>query len=90
MKEPFKKLNLTQLEEAVPQLLDQARREQRTYETFLAQALAAELSGREQKAITRRRLTKPAVNASAVGRKEDTPLLDKRGARTPTLVYQQG
>jgi len=38
----------------VPQLLDQARREQWTYETFLARALAAELSGREQKAIARR------------------------------------
>lgn len=50
----YKKLNLTQLEVALPPLLDRARSEQWTYETFLEHALAAELDGREQKAIARR------------------------------------
>lgn len=54
MKEAYKKLNLTQLETVLPQLLDQARREQWTYEVLLERALAAELDGREQKAIARR------------------------------------
>ena len=40
MKEPFKKLNLTQLEAVLPQILEGARREQWTYETFLEHALA--------------------------------------------------
>jgi hypothetical protein len=51
----YKQLNLTHLETALPQLLEPARREQWTYETFLERALAAELDGREQKAIARRR-----------------------------------
>jgi DNA replication protein DnaC len=50
----YKQLNLTHLETAVPQLLEQARREQWTYETLLDRALVAELDGREQKAIARR------------------------------------
>lgn len=54
MKEAYKKLNLTQLEVVLPQLLDQARHEQWTYEVLLERALAAELDGREQKAIARR------------------------------------
>ncbi len=54
MKEMYKQLNLTQLEEVLPQLLDQARREQWTYETLLERALTAEVEGREQKAIARR------------------------------------
>lgn len=47
-------LNLTHLEAVLPQLLDQARAEQWTYEIFLAHALAAEVDGREQKAMARR------------------------------------
>jgi DNA replication protein DnaC len=54
MKGAYQKLNLTQLEAVLPQLLDQARREQWTYETLLERALAAEVDGREQKAIARR------------------------------------
>lgn len=54
MKGAYKKLNLTHLEVALPQVLDLARREQWTYETLLERALAAELAGREQKATARR------------------------------------
>jgi DNA replication protein DnaC len=50
----YQQLNLTHLEVALPQMLDCARAEQWTYETFLGRALAAELEGREQKAIARR------------------------------------
>ena len=50
----YKQLNLTQLEIVLPTLLDQARREQWTYETLLERALAAELDGRERKAMARR------------------------------------
>jgi DNA replication protein DnaC len=50
----YKQLNLTYLEAALPQVLEAARREQWTYETVLERALAAELDGREQKAIARR------------------------------------
>jgi DNA replication protein DnaC len=50
----YHQLNLTHLEAMLPQLLDQARAEQWTYETFLARALAAEVDGREQKAMARR------------------------------------
>ncbi|BCL84535.1 hypothetical protein ccbrp13_70000 [Ktedonobacteria bacterium brp13] len=50
----YKQLNLTQLEVVLPTLLDQARREQWTYETLLERALAAELDGRERKAMARR------------------------------------
>lgn len=50
----YQQLNLTHLEAALPHILDAARREQWTYETLLERALAAELDGREQKAIARR------------------------------------
>lgn len=50
----YKQLNLTHLEAGLPQVLEAARREQWTYETLLERALAAELEGREQKAIARR------------------------------------
>jgi DNA replication protein DnaC len=50
----YKQLNLTHLEAGLPQLLEIARHEQWTYETMLERALAAELDGREQKAIARR------------------------------------
>ena len=63
MKGVYKKLNLSHLEVVLPQLLEQARKAQWTYETVLERALAAELSGREQKAIARRfkaaRIPKP-------------------------------
>lgn len=50
----YKQLNLTHLEAALSPLLSTAQREQWTYETFLERALAAELDGREQQAMTRR------------------------------------
>jgi DNA replication protein DnaC len=50
----YQHLNLTHLEAALPQVVQAAQREQWTYETFLQRALAAELEGREQKAMARR------------------------------------
>lgn len=50
----YYQLNLTHLEVALPQVLQEARAEQWTYETFLQRALTAELSGREQQAMARR------------------------------------
>lgn len=50
----YQQLNLTHLEAALPQVLQAAQREQWTYETFLERVLAAELEGREQKAMARR------------------------------------
>lgn len=50
----YQQLRLTHLEATLPHLLQEARTEQWTYETFLQRALGAELSGREQKAIARR------------------------------------
>lgn len=50
----YKQLNLTHLEAALPHVLEEARHEQWTYEVFLERALAAEVGGREQKAIARR------------------------------------
>ncbi len=50
----YHQLHLTHLEAALPHLLEEARREQWTYETLLQRALAAELSGRESKANARR------------------------------------
>lgn len=50
----YRQLNLMHLEAALPQMLEQARAEQWTYETLLERALASELEGREQKAIARR------------------------------------
>lgn len=50
----YKQLNLSHLETALPHVLERARAEQWTYERFLEQALAAEVEGREQKAIARR------------------------------------
>jgi DNA replication protein DnaC len=63
MKGAYKKLNLAHLEGVLPQLLEEARTLQWTYETFLERALSAELDGREQKALARRykaaRIPKP-------------------------------
>ncbi len=50
----YQQLNLTHLQAVLPQLLQTAQHEQWTYETMLQRALAAELEGREQKAIARR------------------------------------
>lgn len=50
----YKQLNLLHLEVALPQLLQQARTEQWTYETLVQRALGSEVEGREQKALARR------------------------------------
>jgi DNA replication protein DnaC len=50
----YTQLKLPHLEAALPHLLEEARSTQWTYETFLQRALAAELEGREQKAMARR------------------------------------
>jgi DNA replication protein DnaC len=50
----YQQLNLAHLEAALPHVLQQARTEQWTYETFLERAIASELDGREQKAMARR------------------------------------
>lgn len=50
----YTQLNLTHLEAKLPLVLERTRAEQWTYETLLEHALAAELDGREQKAIARR------------------------------------
>lgn len=50
----YHQLNLAHLEVALPQVFSRARAEQWTYETFLEKALAAEVDGREQKALARR------------------------------------
>jgi DNA replication protein DnaC len=47
-------LNLAYAEAALPQVLERARAEQWTYETFLQRVWASELDGREQKAMARR------------------------------------
>jgi DNA replication protein DnaC len=50
----YQLLHLSHLEAALPQVVQAAQREQWTYETFLQRALAAELEGREHKAMARR------------------------------------
>jgi DNA replication protein DnaC len=50
----YQQLNLAHLQAALPQVCSRASAEQWTYETFLEYALAAELDGREQKALARR------------------------------------
>ena len=50
----YQQLHLAHVEARLPHLLDRARSEQWTYETFLERALAAEIDGREQKALARR------------------------------------
>ena len=50
----LKHLGLTSLAKAVPQVLDAARVQQWPYDTFLQQALDAEMAGRAQRAYERR------------------------------------
>jgi DNA replication protein DnaC len=54
MNELLKRLGLTQMAQALPSLLDQARAQQLSYDAFLRQALEAEVSGRQQRALERR------------------------------------
>lgn len=54
MNELLKRLGLTQMARALPSLLDQARAQQLSYDAFLRQALEAEVSGRQQRALERR------------------------------------
>jgi DNA replication protein DnaC len=55
MREVLKALRLTALAAALPSLLEQARKSQPTYATFLEQALQVELDARKQRAEARRR-----------------------------------
>lgn len=55
MNDLFKELGLTSLAKRLPQVLEQARQGQPSYETFLQQALQAEVDGRKQRAQERRR-----------------------------------
>jgi DNA replication protein DnaC len=52
--EALKGLGLTSLARAVPAVLESARQQQWAYETFLQQALGAEVAGRAQRAYERR------------------------------------
>ena len=54
MQPQLKQLGLTQLEQALPTLLETARQEQWTYELFLKRAIAAEIEGRDRRAAERR------------------------------------
>src|SRR6266480_1767184 len=54
MSSPLKQLGLTQLEQMLPALYEQAREEQWTYETFMNRAVAKEIEGRDQRAAERR------------------------------------
>jgi DNA replication protein DnaC len=51
------RLGLSTLNSELATLLDEARQQQLSYEAFLAQALAAEVAGREQRALERRMRT---------------------------------
>src|SRR5256886_16143067 len=50
----LKQLGLTQLEKALPTLYEMARQEPWTYETFMKQAIASEIEGRDRRAAERR------------------------------------
>jgi DNA replication protein DnaC len=54
MQHQLKQLGLTQLERALPTLLETARQEQWTYEQFLTRAVGAEIEGRDHRATERR------------------------------------
>ncbi len=54
MHDVLKPLGLTQLAQALPTLLDEARQQQLSYEAFLRRALEAEVEGRQQRALERR------------------------------------
>jgi len=54
MSDVMKTLGLTQLEKALPALVEQARQQKMTYETFLQRALDAEVEGRNLRAAQRR------------------------------------
>src|SRR5258708_32356498 len=50
----LKGLGLTSLAKTVPEVLETARQQQWPYETFLAQAVGAEIAGRAERAYARR------------------------------------
>ncbi len=54
MQQQLKQLGFTQLEQALPTLLETARLEQWTYEQFLKRAMGAEIEGRDRRAAERR------------------------------------
>jgi DNA replication protein DnaC len=68
MSEIFTRLGLTQLEHQLPTLLETARQRQWTYEVFLEQALQAETTGRQERALHRRlRAAKLPTNTTLEG-----------------------
>jgi DNA replication protein DnaC len=54
MNDVLQPLGLTQLARVLPQVLDEARTQQLSYEAFLRAALQAELAARQQRALDRR------------------------------------
>ena len=54
MNEMLKGLGLTQVAPRLPELLEQARQQQLSYEAFLRQALETEVQGRQRRALERR------------------------------------
>ena len=54
MNELLRTLGLTQLAAALPQVLEEARTQQLSYEAFLRAALQVEVTGRQQRALVRR------------------------------------
>ena len=67
MHDLLKPLGLTQLVQALPTLLDEARQQQLSYEAFLRQALQTELTGRHARALQRRQPGSPVADAHASG-----------------------
>jgi hypothetical protein len=63
MQDSLKHLGLTQLEKALPTLIETARQEQWTYDTFFTRAIAAEIEGRDRRAAERRRRGCPSSKA---------------------------
>jgi DNA replication protein DnaC len=55
MNEQLKQLGLTQLARVLPTVVEQARQQQLSYEAFLREAVEAEIRGRQQRALERRR-----------------------------------
>ncbi len=54
MQDLLKPLGLTQLAQALPTVLEEARQQQLSYEAFLRRALQTEVVGRQQRALERR------------------------------------
>ena len=93
MQQQLKQLGLTQLEQALPTLLETARLEQWTYEQFLKRAIGAEIEGRDRRAAGARVLAAPgirrALTTAGVPRRP-APWLRRRQAAEPCEVGDCG